>query len=132
MSPKILIAEDDPSLARLLQSSLESAGFHVIQAGDSASAWSMIQTQELVLALIDTNVRGLRESNVLSRVRADPALSYLPVVILGKTDSPEEAVEWLNLGADDYISRSVSGRLLTAGVHARLRHGRLPSPAGAR
>ncbi len=121
MHPKILVGEAEPRRADLIQSSLEAAGFQVISTTDSASAWEIIQTQDLAIALVDTNLPGLREDNILLRVRADPSLANLPLVILGDAASSEQAVEWLNMGADDYMSRSISPRLLVAEVHGKLR-----------
>ncbi len=131
MHPEILIAEDEPRRARLIQASLEAAGFQVIHATDSASAWSIIQTHDIVMALVDANVPGLHECNILLQVRADLTLSDLPVVILGEPASTEQAVEWLNMGADDYISRSLSSKLLVAEVHAKLRRGKRSGPVTA-
>ncbi|MDE3090364.1 MAG: response regulator [Chloroflexota bacterium] len=119
--PKILVAEDDPRRAYFFQVSLESAGFQVLQAADSANAWRIIQAQKLVMALIDAKLPGLSDRNVLLRVRADPSLTKLPVLILGESLCSEEATEWLNLGADDYVSRAISPQLLMARVHAKLR-----------
>jgi len=119
--PKILIAEAEPRSARFFETSLASAGFQVFQAVDSASAWSIIQTQELVMALVDAKLPGLPKRNVLLRLRAEPGLSDLPVLILGESAYAEEAVEWLNLGADDYISRFISVELFNAELHAKLR-----------
>ncbi len=119
--PKILIAEAEPRTARLIESSLESAGFQVVCAVDSASAWNIIATQDLALALVDAKLPGSPECNVLLRVRTEPGLSDLPVLILGESAFSEEAVKWLNLGADDYISRYTSAELLKAELHAKLR-----------
>jgi DNA-binding response OmpR family regulator len=119
--PKILIAEGEPRRARLLETTLASAGFQVFQAVDSASAWDIIQSQDLVVALVDAGLPGLPKGNVLRRVRAEPGRSELPVLVLGESAFAEEAVEWLNLGADDYISRSISTELLIAELHAKLR-----------
>ncbi len=127
MRGKVLVAENEPRRAREFQASLESAGFQVIHASDCAGAWDLIQTEGLDLALVDTNLYGLREGNLLVRVRADPALSHLPIVILGGSASSDEVVKWLNLGADDYVSRSISSGLLAAEVHAKLRRGRRSS-----
>ncbi len=119
--PKILIAESEPSRARFLQASLESAGFQVMQATDSTSAWRIIQAQSLVLALIDDRLPDVRRYDLLRRMRANPNSAKLPVLILGEPLFSEQAVEWLNLGADDYISRTISSSLLVAQIHAKLR-----------
>ncbi len=121
MRSKILIAEEDSRRARWLQASLEAAGFQVILATDSSSAWSIIQKQDLAMAVVDTELPGLRQSNLLLRVRADPVLAKLPVLMLGDGTSDEQVLRWLNMGADDYLSRSISSRLLQAQVHAKLR-----------
>ncbi len=122
--PKILIAENELDRARSLRSSLEADGFQVLQATDSASAWSILHAQELVMAIIDSRLPGLPTFNLLRRVRTDPDLTRLPVLILGESIASEEAIAWLNLGADDYISRSISSALLKAEVHAKLRRGK--------
>ncbi len=121
MRSKVLIAEDQPRRARLLESGLEAAGFQVLLASDGPKAWSLVQTEDLAAALIDTELPGLAQSNLVFRIRADPRFARLPVLMLGDGTSAEQAVRWLNLGADDYLSRSISVRLLQAQVRAKLR-----------
>ena len=121
LHPKILIAEEEPQRAQSLQASLESAGFQVFHATDTTSAWKIIRAQSLVLALIDANLPGLSRCNLLLYLRADPSLAKLPVVILGEPTASDQAVKWLNLGADAYIGRSISSQLLMAYLHAQLR-----------
>lgn len=125
MQPKILVAEDEPRRAYFLRNSLQAAGFQVLEATDSAKAWKIIRTQKLAMALIDANLPGLSEHNLLPCLRSDPALAKLPVLVLGDALATEQAIRWLNLGADGYISRSISSTLLRAQVHAKLR--RTPS-----
>jgi DNA-binding response OmpR family regulator len=122
--PKILIAEDDPHRARMYQTSLEADGFQVLQAADVIKAWQILQAQNLVMAIIDTHLPGLQKHNLLLCARGEPGLANLPVVILGDALESEQVVEWLNQGADDYLSRSISSELLKAQVHAKLRRGK--------
>lgn len=119
--PKILVAEDEPRRANAYRASLESDGFQVVQATDVGKAWRILQAQNLVMAIIDTHLPGLREHNLLLCVRGNPGLVNLPIVILGDALASEQAVDWLNHGADDYLSRSISSDLLKAQVHAKLR-----------
>jgi len=81
------------------------------------------------MALIDARSPDLGTHNLLRRVRANASLSKLPVLILGEPEFSKEAAEWLNLGADDYISRSISPQLLLAQVHAKLRRGKTIEPS---
>ncbi len=118
---KILIAESEPRRARLYQTSLEADGFQIVPATDSVEAWHALQTQDLALAIVDTHLPGLTEHNLLLDVRANPNLAKLLILILGDSAFSEEAVVWLDWGADAYLSRSISPELLRASVRAKLR-----------
>jgi DNA-binding response OmpR family regulator len=126
--PKILVAETEPNRAKSLQANLESAGYEVIQVSDSASAWRIIQAENLAMAFIEARLPDSHSHDLLHRVRADPNLANMPLVILGESSHSEETVEWLNSGADDYVSRSISPRLLMALVHSKLRRGQTSEP----
>jgi two-component system, OmpR family, alkaline phosphatase synthesis response regulator PhoP len=124
---KILIAENDPRRAQSLRAILEAAGLQVFEASDSSGAWKVIQTQELAIALVDEDLPGLAENNILLRLRADPGLARLPIIVLGDAMSSVQGAQWLDMGADDYIGRSISVELLKAEVRAKLRR-RKPLP----
>jgi two-component system, OmpR family, phosphate regulon response regulator PhoB len=119
--PEILVAESEERTARFLRAALESAEYQVLQATDGDAAMKILRTRKPALVLIAANLPGLSSRQILLRVRADSRLSNLPVILLGDPDSAEESVEWLMLGADDYISKPVSARLLIALVHAKIR-----------
>ena len=121
MHPKILIAENEPRRAQMYQTSLEADGFQIVQATDCANAWQMLRMQNIAMAIIDTQLPGLHDHNLLLCVRADPSLAKLPVLMIGDALSFEAAIEWLDRGADDYLSRSITSEMLKAQVHAKLR-----------
>ncbi len=117
MHPRILIVEPEPQRAHLLQTGLEAAGLKVLVATDSTAAWTALRTENVELALMDASA----DKSLLTGIRAEPGLAKLPVVILGDTTCSDAAVEWLNQGADGYISRFVSPTMLVAEVRAKLR-----------
>ena len=121
MRPKILVAESEVSTARFLRAALESAEYQVLPASDGDAALKILRTQKTALVLLGANLPGFSSRQILLRVRADSRMGNLPVIILGEPASTEESVEWLMLGADDYITKPVSARLLIALVHAKIR-----------
>ncbi len=121
MHLKILIVEAEPHRAHSLRTTLEGAGFEVSVATDCTAAWAVLRTESPALVLIDSNL----ERTLLTGIRAEPRLAKLPVVVLGDAASADQAVNWLNQGADGYISRFVSPTMLVAEVRAKLRRATL-------
>ncbi len=125
MHLRILIIEAERHRAHALRTDLEGAGFEVSVATDSTEAWAILRTESLALVLIDANL----DRTLLTGIRAEPGLAKLPVVILGDATSADQAVEWLNQGADGHISRFVSPAMLVAEVRAKLRRATLETRA---
>jgi DNA-binding response OmpR family regulator len=119
MHPEILVAATDMNTAHLINSYLVSTGYPVVLATGADSLWEMIRSKRPALALITADLPGLPQ--ILARVRTDPNLAYLPVLVLGDAASPAQAADWLIRGADDYVRQPVSARLLSALVLAKLR-----------
>ncbi len=121
MHPRILIVEAEPHREQSLRTGLEAAGFEVSVAADCTAAWQVLQTESLALALVDANA----DRNLLTGIRAEPGFAKLPVIVLGDAAASEQAVAWLNDGADGYISRFISPVMLVAEVRAKLRRATL-------
>jgi CheY-like chemotaxis protein len=100
---RILVAEDDPALARTICLLLERAGFVVTHAADGIDAWQMANTQAFDVALLDVDMPGLTGDEVCRRIKASPALSHLPVVLF----SGQEDLETLaaKAGADAFLEK---------------------------
>jgi DNA-binding response OmpR family regulator len=127
----IVVVEDDPNIADLLDMYLRQAGFRVLQAADGDRGLELIDREQPRLVLLDVGLPGAVDGlEVCRRVRAAPRTAGLPVIVLTARDSEVDRVVGLELGADDYVTKPFSPRELVARVKAVLR--RADGPAKGR
>jgi len=115
---KILIIEDEPELVKVMRSYLENAGFTVIAEtrGDTGlTAW---QTNKPDLVVLDLNLPGLDGLDVAREIRR---ASNTPIIMVTARIEEAEQLVGLELGADDYLTKPFSPRILVARVRALLR-----------
>ena len=118
---RILITEDDSSLAEALQFSLKQSGYAVDWVDNGAAADEALKDDVFGLLILDLGLPKLDGFEVLRRLRRRNA--GLPVLILSGREEPDEKVQGLDLGADDYLSKPFSLNELRARVRALLRRG---------
>ncbi len=118
---RILIAEDDPTLAEALQFSLAQSGYAVDRVANGAAADDALKDDVFGLLILDLGLPKLDGFEVLKRLRRRN--TSLPVLILSGREKPEEKVLGLDLGADDYLVKPFSLNELQARVRALLRRG---------
>jgi DNA-binding response OmpR family regulator len=116
--PRVLIVEDDPTVAEVVSRYLERDGFAVECVADGRDALARADAQLPDLVVLDIMLPGLDGLEVCRRLRAR---APIPVVMLTARGSEEDRVLGLDLGADDYVSKPFSPRELTARVKAVLR-----------
>ena len=121
---RLLLAEDDPDLARALGRRLERAGYAVDRAEDGEEAWYGGHSEEYDLVILDLGLPRLDGVSVLRRWRA--AGRAMPVLILTARDTWRDKVSGLQAGADDYLAKPFHPEELLARLGAMLRrvHGR--------
>jgi two-component system alkaline phosphatase synthesis response regulator PhoP len=114
----VLIIEDEPELVKVLRSYLERSGFNILTAARGDTGLSVWEHKRPDLVLLDLNLPGLDGLDVAREIRRK---SDTPIIML--TARVEEADELigLELGADDYIPKPFSPRLVVARVRALLR-----------
>jgi len=118
---RILIAEDDATLAEALQFSLAQSGYAVDRVPNGAAADDALKDDVFGLLILDLGLPKLDGFEVLKRLRRRN--TSLPVLILSGREKPEEKVLGLDLGADDYLVKPFSLNELQARVRALLRRG---------
>ncbi|HZP87275.1 MAG TPA: response regulator [Burkholderiales bacterium] len=116
---RILIVEDDPSLAAGLSGALSGPGFAVDLAQSGERADNMLKSEKYDLLVLDVGLPGIDGFEVLRRLRKRGQL--LPVLILTARDEVEDRVHGLDLGADDYLLKPFAFPELEARVRALLR-----------
>lgn len=118
---RILVAEDDRSLASFLAKALGAEQYAVDVTGDGAEAQFMALHHEYDLLILDLNLPTVSGWELLKQLRANK--SALPVLVLTGRLSIEDRVHGLDLGADDYLTKPFSFSELAARVRALLRRG---------
>ena len=115
---RVLVVEDDPSVAEVVARYLERDGFMVTRAGDGREALSRAVAETPHLVVLDLSLPAVDGLEVLRRLRA---LGPVPVVILTARGEEIDRIQGLELGADDYVVKPFSPRELVARVRAVLR-----------
>jgi two-component system alkaline phosphatase synthesis response regulator PhoP len=114
----ILIIEDEPELAKVLCSYLEQAGFSVLSAGRGDSGLATWERKRPDLVILDLNLPGLDGLDVARAIRRK---ADTPIIMLTARVEEADQLVGLELGADDYITKPFSPRIVVARVRALLR-----------
>ncbi|RTR06433.1 response regulator transcription factor [Halomonas nitroreducens] len=117
---KVLVVDDEPNIVLSLEFLMQQAGFEVTTAGDGEAALACIATDTPDLVLLDISLPGISGFDVLERLRADPALARLPIIMLTAHGREVEREKGLALGADDYVTKPFSTQALVEKVKALL------------
>ena len=116
----VVVVEDDPAIADLLDLYLRQAGYRVLQAPSGERGLELVAQHRPVLMVLDIGLPGIDGLEVCRRVRVD---STLPILFLTARDGEIDRVLGLELGADDYVTKPFSPREVVARVKAILRRG---------
>ena len=118
VSSRILIADDDEAVLRLLRWAFQAEGYDLIFAQDGVEAIEAINVQHPELSILDINVPKLNGLEVCRQARE---VSHVPIIVISGRGSEEEKVQAFELGVDDYVTKPFSLRELEARVRAMLR-----------
>ena len=125
----ILVVEDEEEIQELLRYNLTKEEYRVSLAGTGEDALAGARARPPDLVLLDLMLPGVDGLEVCRRLRADPATREIPIVMLTAKGEEVDVVTGLELGADDYITKPFSPRVVIARVRAVLRR-RATQPAG--
>jgi two-component system response regulator RegX3 len=117
-SPRILIVEDEESLADSVRYNLEREGFQVAVAVDGREAIERFRSHAPALVILDLMLPEISGLDVCRVIRAE---SDVPIIMVTAKDSEADKVTGLELGADDYVTKPFSVRELVSRVRAHLR-----------
>ncbi len=121
MKANILIVEDEPAIQELIKLNLELSGYSTEQAYSAEQARTHINTRKPDLVLLDWMLPGSSGISLAKWLRSSERTNDLPIIMLTAKTSEENAVEGLEAGADDYISKPFSPKELIARIKAVLR-----------
>lgn len=106
LKKKILIVEDDRFLRELMAKKLTAEGFDVKEAVDGEDGLKKAKEEKPNLILLDLILPGIDGFEVLSRIKEDPSLEIIPVIILSNLGQKEDVERGLKLGAADYLVKA--------------------------
>jgi DNA-binding response OmpR family regulator len=120
MSATLLIIEDEPELVRVLRSYLEQAGYNVLSAQRGDTGLSLWEDKHPDLVILDLNLPGMDGLDVARRIRQKETHRTPILMLTARADETDQLIG-LELGADDYIPKPFSPRIVVARVKALLR-----------
>ncbi len=118
---KILIVEDEADITELLRYNLSRDGYNVVEAATGEAALDIIERNAPDLVLLDLMLPKINGLEVCRRVRSSQDNKHLPIIMITAKGEEVDIVTGLELGADDYMTKPFSPRVLLARVRAVLR-----------
>ncbi len=120
---RILIADDDHSILKLMNISLKQEGYEPILASDGKEALSLVEAENPALVILDIRMPGMNGFEVCQKIRT---FSDTPVIMLTSSNQDEDVLQGLKSGADDYVTKPFSVEVLLARIQAVLRRAKFP------
>ena len=124
---KILIADDDPTSRLLLKAMVSKLGHECVVAEDGSSAWEVLASGGIDVLLTDWMMPGVDGPELCRRLRNEGGGAYIYIVLTTGLDHPEDVLEGMSAGADDYLTKpvdkfAVQTRLVAAERVTELHH----------
>ncbi len=120
MNARILVVDDEEDICAILKFNLSKEGYEVVTANSAEEALTL-DIASFNLLLLDVMMGGMSGFELTGKLKADPKTAGVPVIFITARDTEDDAVEGLDLGADDYISKPFSIREVVSRVKAVLR-----------
>jgi len=128
----ILVVEDEREIQELIAYNLSKEGYRVTAVGTGEEALRAVGSAHPDLVLLDLMLPGVDGLEVARLLKADPATRDIPIIILTAKGEDTDVVTGLELGADDYVRKPFSLRVLIARIRVVLRRaGQAPADAAA-
>lgn len=106
MSNKILVVEDDKFLRELISQKLAREGYTVIEAVDGEKGIESIKENVPDMVLLDLILPGIDGFEVLAKMKSDPNLANIPVIILSNLGQQDDIEKGMEMGANDYLIKA--------------------------
>lgn len=122
----VLAVDDDPAILRTLSINLRARGYDVETAADGRSALQIVDERMPDVILLDLGLPDIDGISVLTRLRT---FTQVPVIVVSARSEPDDKVEALDLGADDFITKPFSIEELLARIRVTTRRSSVAEPA---
>jgi two-component system, OmpR family, alkaline phosphatase synthesis response regulator PhoP len=121
---KILLVEDEEDIADLIKMQAELAGYKVVVESDGLNGLRAVEREKPDLCILDVMLPGQSGLDVCRKIKSNPNTQHIPVIIISAKGEELDIVLGLELGADDYVSKPFSTKVLFSRVRAVLRRGK--------
>lgn len=118
---KILIAEDEPDILEILQFNLEMEGYTVVTAKNGDEAIAQAKKHQPDLIILDIMMPGKNGIETCNLLRLNPAFSHTLIIFLTALSDEATEIRGLETGADDYLTKPISPKVLVSKVNALFR-----------
>jgi two-component system alkaline phosphatase synthesis response regulator PhoP len=122
---KVLVADDEPDILEIVRYNLEAEGYEVFTASNGEEALIRARALKPDLVILDVMMPHRTGMDVCRNLRSDPAFHNTLILMLTALNDELSQVRGLEYGADDYVSKPVSPRVLVSRVNALLRRSRV-------
>lgn len=114
----VLIVDDDPINRDLLTRHLTARGYRALSMEHGQWAIEILETEQVDLILLDLDMPKMNGYETLERLKADPKLATIPVVVVSAADAADVIIRCVRLGAEDYVAKPLDPAVLSARVAA--------------
>jgi PleD family two-component response regulator len=121
---KVVVGEDEDAIAHLIEATLGDAGWLCLRGRDGEAALALVREEDPDLLILDVLMPRMDGLETVKRLKADPVLSKVPVLMLTSLSSVDDKVRGLSAGADDYLGKPFDLRELYARAQALVRASR--------
>jgi two-component system alkaline phosphatase synthesis response regulator PhoP len=125
LKQKLLLIEDDQDLASLLKIQAEMSGYKLRVEADGLNGYRAVEQEKPDLVILDIMLPGMNGYDICRKIKSHPDLRNIPVIIISSKSEEIDIVLGLELGADDYVTKPFSPKVLFARVKAVLRRGKV-------
>ena len=122
--PTILVVDDEEDIRELVELNLRREGYHVLMCETGEQALDRASSKTPDVVILDLMLPGIDGLEVCRRLKANPKTRQVAVVMLTAKGEETDIVTGLELGADDYVTKPFSGKVLVARVRRLLRRQR--------
>src|SRR5204863_5133894 len=102
---KVVVGEDEDAIAHLIEATLGDAGYLCLRGRDGEAALELVRNEAPDLLILDVLMPKMDGLDTVRRLKADPVLSKVPVLMLTSLSDVDDKVRGLNAGADDYLGK---------------------------
>ncbi len=119
--PTILVVEDSDVFRKFITSTLEKQGYHVVTAVNGAAGLETVKSTKPDLILLDCEMPVMNGLEMCKKLKEDESTEDIPIIFLTAVDTPQNIVDCFEMDAENYLSKPISGKLLTSQIEAVLK-----------